>query len=87
MPLSREEFNKYKNPLVYIQNFLEKHKGSGYTSEEIAEELGIEELVVQRALNSIDSINYTRILLGMKEKYLIESVYSKGKTYYRYISN
>jgi len=82
MPISGDKFEKYKNSLVCITEFLEENKGVGFTVEEIAEGLGIEKEVIQPTLSFLPLIELLAMSKGRKLE--IESVTIKNVIYYRY---
>lgn len=82
MPISRDEFEKYKNPFHRITEFLEKNKGTAFTLEEIAESIRIEKHAIAWLLEFLPLVELMAMSKGIQPQ--IQSVKIKNVTYYRY---
>jgi DNA-directed RNA polymerase specialized sigma subunit len=80
MSIDVEEFDKHKNPLKYIVDYLRNNKERAYTIESIAKAIRIDVIEVRNALF------YDGLAKILDPRYgsLIESATVAGVVYYRY---
>jgi DNA-directed RNA polymerase specialized sigma subunit len=82
MSIDAKEFDKHKNPLNYIIDFLRKNSGRAFTAESIAKEIGLDanEVVNAMTWESLASI------IDRTYRSQIERAAVKGVSYYKYKS-
>lgn len=85
MPLSGNEFEKKKNPMRYIVDFLRKNKDTAFTGEEIANGVNIPKEIILPILNLIPLAEV--LATYAKRQVSIFSVTVDGVTYYKYNEN
>jgi hypothetical protein len=80
MSIDSKEFEKHKNPLKYILDFLRSNADRAFTAEFIAKQTGLEANEVARA------ILYEQLagLIGKDYRSQIDKVSFKGEDYYKY---
>ena len=81
MPISGDEFERYKNPLHYILEFLKKNKGVAFTAEEIADRVEIDRGVIVTTLNLVPLGEL--IAISRRTEFPIKAVTIKNVTYYK----
>lgn len=82
MPISGDEFERYKNPFNYVKEFLKKNRGVAFTEKEIADGIGIDREVISTTLDLIPLGELLAIEKRME--FPIKSVTIKNVTYYKY---
>jgi hypothetical protein len=82
MSIDAKEFDKHKNPLTYIIDFLRKNSDRAFTAQSIGEEIGLDANEVKSA------IFWESLAFAIDRTYRsqIEVATVKGVTYYKYKS-
>lgn len=82
MPISGHEFEKHKNPLRYIIDFLKKNRDAAFTANEIAERVNIDKQIISTTLNLVPLAEV--LAMSRRTKTAIKSVTINNVTYYKY---